>query len=58
MTNGVGGCDRYRRGSKIAIRFLKTNMGRMVNDKNYMKISIYYDFFLLRESYRTTILFS
>ena len=58
MTNGVGSCDCYRREPKIAIRFLKMNVRFIVNDKYFMKISIYYDFFLLRESYRTTLLFS
>ena len=53
MTICVGSCDCYRREAKIAIRFFKMNARSIVNDEIYMKTSIYYDFFLLRESYRT-----
>ena len=51
MNDRDGGCDHHRRESKIGERFLRTESISIVFGKNLMKISIYYDFFLLRESY-------
>ena len=50
--------DYHRGESKIGERFLKTCLRCIVSDKFLMNTSIYYDFYLLRESYRTKRPFS